>query len=190
MENLRALVYEQNMQEQELITLALEKVQKPSKLTGEQAEHFKKKGKFSAIYKPYTTHDIDNDLRIQNGRKVIIYCNYETVPCIDAPKFFGQYKFFIEDLESRGWCPEMEFEDIKIINDFADCNVWNCDHQYLTVIGDRKVAKKELGKYGETCEIPLVLGRVYGTQNHEYVKSLAKFDVVLYKYKDEEWKQI
>ena len=170
--------------------ILLEKVNTNSKLSEEQIKHFKKKGKFSAVYKPYTTRDLSESLRYLEGKNVTIYCNYETVPCIDAPKFFGQYKFFIEGKESSGWCPEMEFEDIKIIDEIADANTWDCDHNYVMIINNRTVAKKELGNYGKTCNLPLIIGRVYGSKQHEYFKSLAKAEMYMYKYKDEEWKEI
>lgn len=162
-----------------------------SKLTDEQYDHYNKKGKFSATYVPYTSHDIHHDLQTLAGKKVVIYCNYEQVPCLDAPKFFGQYKFFIEDFESRGWCPEMEFENLEIIDEYADINIWNCDHRYLIIITDRKVAEKELGNYGKTCELPNILGRAYGSRNHDYVKRLVKSGgLFLYSFKNSEWKII
>ena len=175
--------------EKELIELAINMVEKPSKLTEEQVIHFKKKGKFSATYTPYTIDDISSRLKCLRDQKVIIYCNYEIIPCINVPQFFGQYKFFIEDNENQGWCPEIDFSDIQIIDDYAKIETWNDDHKYLIIINDRAEAIKAFGNYGKTCDLPSVVGRSYDLKSHDYVKKLAENAIFLYKYKDSKWKK-
>lgn len=177
------------MTQEELKTLTLSRIQK-SKLTEEQIEHFKKGGVFSATFKP-TKDDIKGSLRTRIGKRVSIYCNHETVPCLDVLEYLGQYKFFIEGYEEDGWCPECDFIDIEPQASFMDVHIWNCDHQYLMAILDKDELERATGKgTAEKFGVPFIIGRVYSSKAHDMVRRFANFDIILYKFKNQNWEVI
>lgn len=181
------------MNKTELKNLMIERGNKPSKLTPEQVEHFTKNGMFTATYSP-SKLDVSDELLLLVGKRVTIFRNYEDVPCVDSHRFMGEYKFFIEGYKNSGWCPESDFTDIFILPDQFldewDISRWNSKHQYLLGYLTRESCVGNFGNWGKTCELPLVIGRSYEHENHDYVKnqlSDPKAEVVLYREFPGEW---
>jgi len=182
------------MKKSELKKWAIERLNKPSKLTDEQIQHFLNDGMFTATYTP-TSHDVSKRLLFLMDKRITIYRNYELTPCVDVPKFMGEYKFFIEGYENCGWCPESDFGDIFILpnNFISDLSRWNSNHQYALVYNDRQTCIDNFGSYGITCELPFVIGRSYDTNQHDYVLnklSNPKPQLVLYRNYPDEWVEL
>lgn len=137
-------------------------------MTPEQIVHYHKGGKFKAIYSPTVTHDLSTANRQRIGDKAIIVQNMINSPMITG-RYKGQHMFNTDII--NGYCPEEDFKEIEIIDEFLDTSYPLPVYMYRLTYTEKGQLKPNFGK--DTFSLPLEVGREYVREVDEYILNLS-----------------